>query len=94
MSKQSEAILENQLVAQLQKMGYKSASIKTEQDLINNLKVQLEKHNKIIFSDKEFNEFLDKQIVASKFWNDFFLNPESYSDARKFFKKFNFTLLF
>jgi type I restriction enzyme R subunit len=59
MSKQSEAILENQLVAQLQKMGYKSASIKTEQDLINNLKVQLEKHNKIIFSDKEFNAVLN-----------------------------------
>lgn len=42
------------------------------------------------YNGTEFNEFLDKQIIASKFWNEFFLNPEVYSDARKFFKKFNF----
>jgi len=59
MSKQSEAVLESQLVAQLQKMGYRLASIANEQDLINNLKVQLEKHNKIVFSDKEFNAVLN-----------------------------------
>jgi len=59
MSKQSEAILESQLVAQLQKMGYPLAIISNEQDLINNLKVQLEKHNKIVFSDKEFNAVLN-----------------------------------
>jgi type I restriction enzyme R subunit len=59
MSKQSEAILENQLVAQLQKMGYKLAHITNEQDLIGNLKTQLEKHNKINFSDREFDAVLN-----------------------------------
>lgn len=59
MSKQSEAILENQLVAQLQKMGYKLAPITNEQDLIENLKTQLEKHNKINFSEREFDAVLN-----------------------------------
>jgi type I restriction enzyme R subunit len=59
MSKQSEAILENQLVAQLQKMGYKLAPITNEQDLIDNLKTQLEKHNKINFSEREFDAVLN-----------------------------------
>ena len=59
MSKQSEAILENQLVTQLQKMGYKLVPITNEHDLIANLKLQLEKHNKITFSDKEFNAVLN-----------------------------------
>ena len=38
----------------------------------------------------EFNDFLDKQIVAAHFWNEFFLEPKSYSKIVKFFKKFNF----
>ena len=59
MSKQSEAILENQLIAQLQKMGYKLAPITNEQDLLDNLKTQLEKHNKINFSDREFDAVLN-----------------------------------
>ncbi len=38
----------------------------------------------------EFNEFLDKQIIAAHFWNDLFLNTELYQQIYKFFKKFNF----
>jgi type I restriction enzyme, R subunit len=45
MPKQSEQILETQLIAQLQKLGYAYAVINTEKDLLANLKIQLEKHN-------------------------------------------------
>ncbi len=42
---QTEKILEEQLIAQLQKLGYQYALINNESDLIANLKAQLEKHN-------------------------------------------------
>jgi len=38
MSKQSEQILEEQLIVQLQKLGYKYVTIKDERDLLANLK--------------------------------------------------------
>ncbi len=47
MPKQPEQILEEQLVAQLQKLGYGLIVIKNEKDLISNLKSQLEKSLKI-----------------------------------------------
>lgn len=56
MPKQPEQILEDQLVAQLQKLGYGLVLIKDEKELIANLKQQLEKHNKIQFADKEFEK--------------------------------------
>lgn len=59
MSKQSEQILEEQLVAQLQKLGYKYAVIADEKALLTNLKTQLEKHNHIQFSDSEFEKVLN-----------------------------------
>jgi len=45
MPKQPEQILEEQLVAQIQKLRYGLVLIKDEKDLIDNLKKQLEKHN-------------------------------------------------
>jgi len=45
MSRQSEQILEEQLIAQLQKLGYGYIVINSEKDLLLNLKGQLEKHN-------------------------------------------------
>ena len=45
MSRQSEQILEEQLIAQLQKLGYQYVSIADEKGLLLNLKGQLEKHN-------------------------------------------------
>ena len=45
MSRQSEQILEEQLIAQLQKLGYSYIVINSESDLLLNLKGQLEKHN-------------------------------------------------
>jgi len=58
MTTQPEQILENNLVTQLVKLGYKSVVIKDEKDLLANLKSQLETHNKTTLSDSDF-----KQIV-------------------------------
>lgn len=67
MSKQPEQILENQLVEQLQKLGYGLVQIKDEKELITNLKNQLEKHNKITFSDAEFKKVMNILAKGSVF---------------------------
>lgn len=59
MSKQSEQILEEQFIARLQKLGYKQISIANEKELLSNLKSQLEKHNKIQFTETEFEKVLN-----------------------------------
>lgn len=59
MSRQPEAILEEQLIEQLAKMGYGRVTIPDEATLVSNLKTQLEKHNGIQFSDKEFEKVLN-----------------------------------
>ena len=59
MAKQPEQILEEQLVAQLQKLGYGLVRLKDEKELIGNLKEQLEKHNNIQFSKVEFEKVLN-----------------------------------
>ena len=59
MAKQPEHVLEEQLVAQLQKLGYGLVVIKDEKELISNLKSQLEKHNNIQFSKAEFEKVLN-----------------------------------
>ena len=67
MSKQPEQILEEQLVAQLQKLGYDFVQLKNEQDLLANLKTQLEQHNKIQFTEKEFERVLNLLSKGSVF---------------------------
>jgi type I restriction enzyme, R subunit len=59
MAKQPEAVLEDQLIARLQKLGYGSITIKDENALIANLKNQLEKHNRCTFSKTEFERVLN-----------------------------------
>lgn len=59
MSKQSEAVLEENLLKQLASQGYEKVSIKDEDALLANLKSQLEKHNKTTLSDTEFNRVLN-----------------------------------
>ncbi|MFA9187700.1 type I restriction endonuclease subunit R [Flavobacterium sp. FBOR7N2.3] len=59
MSKQSEQVLEEQLITQLQKLGYQYVTIADEKSLLANLKTQLEKHNRIQFSDSEFEKVLN-----------------------------------
>ena len=67
MSKQPELILEEQLIVKLQELGYALAHIQNETGLIANLKVQLEKHNNIAFSDKEFEKVLNILSKGSVF---------------------------
>lgn len=67
MSKQPEQILEEQLIEQLQKLSYSYVAIKDEAALLSNLKKQLEKHNNISFSDKEFERVLNILSKGSVF---------------------------
>lgn len=59
MTTQPEQLLENNLVVQLQKLGYKKVVIKGETDLLANLKSQLEKHNKTQLSANDFKQILN-----------------------------------
>lgn len=56
---QSEQQLENGLIKQLEGLGYLRVEIKDEADLIANLKRQLEKHNEVELSEKEFAQVLN-----------------------------------
>jgi type I restriction enzyme R subunit len=75
MSKQSEQILENQFLAQLQQLGYSYIPINTERDLLHNLKGQLERHNASAlaktgsaqFSQSEFDKILNLLSKGSVF---------------------------
>jgi len=67
MSKQPEQILEDNLIVQLQKLGYSYVSINDEKDLLANLKSQLEKHNKITLTPKEFDRVLNILTKGSVF---------------------------
>ena len=66
-STQPEQVLENQLVAQLQKLKYEKVIIKDENALTANLKTQLEKHNNITFSENEFERVLNILSKGSVF---------------------------
>ena len=60
MTTQPEYILEENLVEQLQDLGYEKVNIKDEDELVANLKGQLEKHNRTTFSDAEFKQILNQ----------------------------------
>ena len=67
MAKQSEQILEEQLIAQLQKLGYGYITLNNEAALLGNLKNQLEKHNNISLSTSEFDKVLNLLNKGSVF---------------------------
>jgi type I restriction enzyme R subunit len=67
MSRQSEQILEEQLIVQLQKMGYQYIVINDEHELLANLKSQLEKHNNISFTATEFEKVINLLSKGSVF---------------------------
>ena len=56
-SYQSEAELEKNFIEDLQEQGYEYLTIKTEDDLVENLKKQIEKLNHITFSETEWTRF-------------------------------------
>ena len=59
MTTEAEQLLENNLVAQLQKLGYENVQVSDEKALLANLKTQLEKHNKTELSDSDFSQILN-----------------------------------
>ena len=68
MSKQSEAVLEENLIRQLSgELGYEKVIIKDESDLLANLKSQLEIHNKITITQSEFGRVLNHLSGGSVF---------------------------
>ncbi|WP_271405472.1 type I restriction endonuclease subunit R [Tenacibaculum soleae] len=67
MSTQPEQVLENQLIEQLSNQGYAKVSIPDEATLLTNLKTQLEKHNNITFTAKEFERVLNILSKGSVF---------------------------
>ncbi len=56
---QSEAVLEENLITQLESLKYERITIKDETDLKSNLKKQLEKHNKVTLTELEFKKILN-----------------------------------
>lgn len=60
---QSEADLEKALIEQLQRQGYEYLDIHTEDELIANLRRQLERLNDIRFTDNEWEGFLRTKIA-------------------------------
>ncbi|MFG4001369.1 type I restriction endonuclease subunit R [Flavobacterium aquidurense] len=59
MTTQPEQILENSLVTQLQQLGYQKVKIHDESELLVNLKIQLEKHNRVSLSGTDFKQILN-----------------------------------
>ena len=60
---QSEAELEQKLIAQLQRQGYEYLPIHNEKELIANLRKQLERLNNITFTDGEWDRFFTSEIA-------------------------------
>ncbi|CAM3084637.1 type I restriction endonuclease subunit R [Flavobacterium frigoris] len=67
MSHQSEAQLENNLIQQLQGLGYASVKIQDGDALVSNLKSQLELFNETSFSTKEFDAVLNHLAKGNVF---------------------------
>lgn len=62
---QSEAALEKEFIRMLTEQGYEYLKIHKENDLINNLRCQLEKLNNYNFSETEWNRFF-KECIANQ----------------------------
>lgn len=62
---QSEAQLEDELIAQLCEQGYECCYAKTEVELVGNLRRQLELLNGFEFSDEDWERFF-REVVANK----------------------------
>jgi len=67
MSTESEQVLENNLISQLQSLGWDRVSITDEASLVANLKAQLEIHNQTTLSELEFKQVLNKLAKGSIF---------------------------
>jgi len=79
-SYQSEADLENAFIKQLISQGYEYLEINSKEDLIQNLRKQLEKINKYKFTDNEWEKFFKEKIANP--------NEGSVEKTRKFQKDY------
>lgn len=64
---QTESELESQFISMLKNQGYEYLNIHNEEDLINNLRQQIELLNKINFSDDEWKKFFNENIANKNF---------------------------
>ncbi len=64
MAYQSERDLEMNMINNLVAQGYERLFVKSNEDLYNNLKIQIEKLNKITFSNSEWERFLLEYLDA------------------------------
>ena len=55
---QSEKELEDKLIKQLKEQGFRPVTIKDENDLLENLKLQIETFNRIQLTDQEFKRIV------------------------------------
>ncbi|OKJ97541.1 type I restriction endonuclease subunit R [Amycolatopsis sp. CB00013] len=62
---QSEAGLEKDFIELLQGQAYEYLSITSEQQLVSNLRTQLERLNSITFSDSEWHRFFTEKITGA-----------------------------
>lgn len=62
---ESEAELERSLVAQLQQQAYEHLRIRSEAELVANLRRQLERLNKLEFSEAEWERFFTQKIAGA-----------------------------
>ncbi len=67
MRKQSEAILEQNLINQLDGLGYQLVHIPDGEALVTNLKIQLETFNGLTFTNKEFDTILNHLAKGNVF---------------------------
>lgn len=63
-SYQSESELEREMIENLVSQGYERLSVKSDDDLAANLKVQIEKLNSVHFSEAEWRRFLVEYLDA------------------------------
>lgn len=83
MTTQPEQILENNLVGQLEGLGYKKVVIRDENDLLANLKSQLESHNKVQLTENDFEQILNYINKGNVFERAKILRDRvPYTDAR------------
>ncbi|MDM1415061.1 type I restriction endonuclease subunit R [Myroides odoratimimus] len=80
MTTQSEQALENKMIQQLVSNGYERVTIINEDDLVVNLKKQLEKFNHTTYTDSEFKQIVNHLTKA--------LNP--FDKAKVLRDKFSF----
>lgn len=60
---QSEDALEKEFITQLQSQAYEYLTIRSEEDLISNIRKQLEKLNDFTFTDSEWERFFKSEIA-------------------------------